>query len=199
MCNLTLLRHALQHREPILLSNAQNPAAVAMILTQGMQGLEVLFIERAPHPKDPWSGNLAFPGGRVDPGDADMKATAERECREEIGLNLAHAECLGQLDDIIGTNLPVRISCFVYLLSELPELALNHEVTRAFPFPLEELRNPSRHTRTELFWQGRTRHIQAIRLAEHTPLLWGITYRLVIQILSRLNKLDLALITTKDD
>jgi 8-oxo-dGTP pyrophosphatase MutT (NUDIX family) len=200
MIELTLIRQTLQSRAPkVACDPLHRPAAVAMILLQGDPGLEVLFIERAPHPHDPWSGNLAFPGGRVDPDDADVQATAERECREEIGLDLAHAEHLGRLDDIIGAHLPVRISCFVYLLAKLPELTLNHEVTRAFHFPLDELYNPSRHTRSELFWQGRKRPIQGIRLTENTPLLWGITYRLVTQLLSRLNQLDPALLAIKDD
>src|SRR6185369_3871770 len=61
------------------------PAAVAMILRQGPGGLEMLFIERAEHENDPWSGNLAFPGGKVEPGEEPRQA-AERETLEEIGL-----------------------------------------------------------------------------------------------------------------
>jgi 8-oxo-dGTP pyrophosphatase MutT (NUDIX family) len=200
MIDLLQIRRILQARDPVVVQRSSHqPASVAMILLQDSSELEVLFIERAPHPNDPWSGNLAFPGGRVDPDDADSRATAERECREEIGLDLSRVEWLGRLDDIVGAYLPVTVSCFVYQLPELPELSLNHEVTRVFQYPIAELCNPSRHTRTELIWQGRKRHIQGIRLADNTPLLWGITYRLVIQLLSRLDKLDPALLAIKDD
>jgi len=65
------------------------PAAVALILLTGPAGLEMLFIERARHDDDPWSGNLGFPGGKVEETDDGERQAAERETREEIGLDLA--------------------------------------------------------------------------------------------------------------
>jgi 8-oxo-dGTP pyrophosphatase MutT (NUDIX family) len=60
---------------------------------------EVLYIKRAANPNDPWSGNVAFPGGRRDAIDVDDHATAVRECLEETGLDLKHFLYLGRLDD----------------------------------------------------------------------------------------------------
>src|SRR4051812_3842337 len=54
-------------------------AAVAAILRDAAEGPEILFIRRAEHPQDPWSGHMAFPGGREEPGDADLLETAIRE------------------------------------------------------------------------------------------------------------------------
>jgi len=183
----------------VIAETERRSASVALILTEGDQGLEVLFIERAAHPQDPWSGNLAFPGGRFDQGDADLQATAERETFEEIGLDLAGAELLGRLDDIVGAYLPVKISCFVYYLAAPGELTLNHEVTRTTWFPLRELCNPARHTLADLFWHGQERQIHGIHLDNDSPLLWGITYRLVIQFLNRLRIIDPELCRVKDD
>ncbi|HYN43940.1 MAG TPA: NUDIX domain-containing protein, partial [Thermoanaerobaculia bacterium] len=56
-------------------------AAVAVILRDGDGGVELLFIRRAEHPRDPWSGQMGLPGGRVDPGDASPLAAALRETR----------------------------------------------------------------------------------------------------------------------
>jgi 8-oxo-dGTP pyrophosphatase MutT (NUDIX family) len=159
-------------------------AAVAMILHPADDGLQMLFIERSRHPGDPWSGNLAFPGGRVDPGDADARAAAERETDEELGLDLKSAELLGRLDDITGAYLPVQIACFVYLLTDLPQLRPNEEVTDTFWFPCDELLNGHLHGEVSLHWQGKLRTVQAIDLlGPGRPVLWGITYRLVTQLL----------------
>lgn len=64
---------------------------------------EILFIKRAGRVGDRWSGHVAFPGGRRDPPDVDDRATAIRETREEVGLDLAHRHCL-----YVG-NLPERV------------------------------------------------------------------------------------------
>lgn len=140
------LRGALAARTPSLIEgDAPRAAAVAMILNERA---EVLFIERARHEGDPWSGHMAFPGGRVEADDSDARAAAERETREEVGLSLAGAELLGRLDDKRGNPLrhpELVISAFVYLVSEPGELRTNYEVEEAFWFPLNALLEPIRH------------------------------------------------------
>ena len=200
MIEIQQIRRVLKsHAASVIDATECSPASVALILTEEDQGLEILFIERAAHPHDPWSGNLAFPGGRLEADDVDLRATAERETFEEIGLDLAGAELLGRLDDITGAYLPVKISCFVYYLAAPGALNFNHEVTRTTWFPLRELCNPTRHTLAKLFWQGQEREIHGINLDDDSPLLWGITYRLVIQFLNRLQLIDPELCRIKDD
>jgi 8-oxo-dGTP pyrophosphatase MutT (NUDIX family) len=152
-------------------------AAVAMVLRPSPAGSDVLFIERARHEGDPWSGHMAFPGGRVDPGDADARAAAERETLEEVGVSLRGARLLGRLDDKQGnprTRPALIISAFVYALSEPPELVLNHEVEHALWFPVRELLDPRHHVlypaRDALEFPG----IQVGRPDRH--IVWGLTY-----------------------
>src|SRR5258706_15931093 len=65
----TDVRTALAARAPAQVTDPPSSrAAVALILRDGPQGIEVLFIRRAEHPQDPWSGQMAFPGGRAEPG-----------------------------------------------------------------------------------------------------------------------------------
>jgi 8-oxo-dGTP pyrophosphatase MutT (NUDIX family) len=76
-------------------------AATAATLRMGAAGPELLLIRRAEVERDPWSGHVAMPGGRMDDVDADLAATAIRETREETGIDLGRAgRLLGALDDI---------------------------------------------------------------------------------------------------
>lgn len=161
------------------------PAAVALILREGGEGLEVLFIERASHDGDPWSGDLGFPGGKIEPGDAGPRAAAERETREELGLDLAAARCLGRLADIAGAHVPIRVSCFVYGLAGNPPLMPGGEVRDVFWIPLADLCDSARHTAAAVRFGGETFERPAILLpAEGKPVLWGLTYRLIMQFLA---------------
>jgi 8-oxo-dGTP pyrophosphatase MutT (NUDIX family) len=161
------------------------PAAVALILREGGEGLEVLFIERASRDGDPWSGDLGFPGGKIEPGDAGPREAAERETREELGLDLAAARYLGRLADIAGAHVPIRVSCFVYGLTGNSPLMPGGEVRDAFWVSVGDLRDPDRHTDAAVRFGGETFERPAIVLpVEGKPVLWGITYRLIMQFLA---------------
>ena len=164
--------------------NSVTPAAVALILRQEPAGLQVLFIERAAHDNDPWSGNVGFPGGKIEKDDGSPRLAAERETLEEIGLDLRTAQYLGRLSDIAGAHLPVKISCFVYGTGHAGPFRLSDEVRDVFWVPLEELRNPARHVEAAVRFDGRTLIRPAISLPQPgMPVLWGITYRLVMEFL----------------
>ena len=164
--------------------SGRSRASVAMVLAEQEGKARVLFIERARDERDPWSGNLAFPGGRVEPGES-LHQAAERETQEEIGLDLSHARPVGRLADIVGTNLPIQVSCFAYALcAPQPDLRLNHEVQAAFWVDLSDLADPSRHITTDVRFSVNRLNVPAIRLPDREwPVLWGITYRLVMQVL----------------
>lgn len=172
------VRDALARHAPRVLS-ARRRAAVAVVLHERPSGSEALFIERARHPMDPWSGHMAFPGGRVDPGDASAKAAAERETREEVGLDLEGAETLGRLDDLhagIRVVAPLVLSAFVYRVERPPLLRPNREVEQAFWVPLAYLVDPARHVGRQ--W-GPAR-LPGILVGEpDRHVVWGLTYQLL--------------------
>ncbi len=176
------IRLALAAREPRTLSTrGESLAGVAMVLRGDPAKPEVLFIERAKHPNDPWSGHMAFPGGRVDPGDADARAAAERETLEEVGLSLADATALGRLDDLgghhAGRPVGMVISAWVYHVERHAPLATNHEVEEALWFPLGNLLDPARHV--DYAWPrfpGRTLPGIVVGHPER-HVVWGLTYR----------------------
>jgi 8-oxo-dGTP pyrophosphatase MutT (NUDIX family) len=156
-------------------------AAVAMCLRESRDGTEVLFIERARREGDPWSGHMAFPGGRIDPGDRSSRRAAERETFEEVGMSLVGAERLGRLDDMRGHHAAghpaLVISGFVYHVSDPPPLVLSDEVEHAFWFPLAELLDPRRHVDYR-FGPGSEWRYPGILVGEpERHVVWGLTYR----------------------
>lgn len=186
--SLDAVARTLTAREPELLpAGGRTRAAVALILREEPAGLSLLLIERATHEGDPWSGDLGLPGGKVEAEDATPRAAAERETREEIGLDLAGARHLGRLDDIVGAHLPVLVSCFAYGIAGAAPLQPSTEVRDAFWVPLSELADPARHACATVRFGGEEFRRPAITLATAgKPVLWGITYRLVMQFLERL-------------
>lgn len=171
-------------RPAVLPPDQRIRAVVAMVLREGNAGPELLFIERAAHDADPWAGNLGFPGGKAEAGDNDPQATAERETLEELGLDLTGASRLGRLGEIAGAHLPVRVACYLYGVAEPPPFILSAEVRDAFWVPLASLVDPARHGQATVRFAGSTLATPAIRLpVADKPVLWGLTYRLVMQFL----------------
>ena len=117
-------------------------AAVAMFLGDHLpDGLSVLMIKRAERAGDPWSGHMAFPGGRQEATDRNSLATARRETSEEIGL-LARdqGELLARLSDVITqprlSGSSMVITPYVFRLRSVPKLVPNHEVAAIVWVPL---------------------------------------------------------------
>lgn len=121
-------------------------AAVAIILRDTEHGTECLMMQRAKHERDPWSGQMSFPGGKIDPEDADAKAAAIREAMEEVGADLSDEDYIGQLDDLYGLRVDgifsVHVACFVFKPQRALALVANHEVADMVWLPLKNLERP---------------------------------------------------------
>ncbi|MCD6527084.1 MAG: CoA pyrophosphatase [Desulfuromonas sp.] len=174
------ISHQLHHHQPNSLEDdgRYGCAAVALLIREGQSGPEVLFIQRAKHADDPWSGNLGFPGGRIDPGDATAYAAAVRETEEEVGICLSAKQFLGQLDDHHGVRIPVHVSCFVFFVDDAAVVE-NYEVSRSFWMPLATLKEEGRHQMRTINWNGQPFEVPSIYIDEDGPVLWGLTYRFI--------------------
>lgn len=157
-------------------------AAVAVILTPEPDS--VLLIRRAERAGDPWSGHLGLPGGRFDPDDVDLCATAMRESVEEVGCVLSREGLLGMLDDVWPrTPLPrvVTVRPFVFALTDRPDLAASSEVAEAFWVPIVELRDPAIYRELTLSVRGQDQLYPAYHLSQGA--VWGLTERILTPLL----------------
>jgi 8-oxo-dGTP pyrophosphatase MutT (NUDIX family) len=196
---LDFIAQRLEDHSPVCLPRQDRRiAAVTLALRHSAaprttgESLEVLFIERAIRDGDPWSGHMAFPGGRMDPEDESERHTAVRETLEEVGLGLESARYLGQLDDLSGLAAAASnmvVSAHVFHVDEPADLVVNHEVAQAFWFPLHGLLEPRRHVRYPVSMKGREVEFPGIVLGEDGgQVVWGLTYRflqLFIELMER--------------
>ena len=161
-------------------------AAVALIFRAGQDGSpELLFIKRAEYPGDPWSGQIAFPGGREESGDSSLLETATRETREETGIDLAReGMVIGVLDDLRPrtVRLPaVVVRPFVAVLERSEPLELSPEVALAFWIPFGTLAHKEAWREDTVVARGVQINARVFRHEDHV--IWGMTERILAQLL----------------
>jgi 8-oxo-dGTP pyrophosphatase MutT (NUDIX family) len=178
------IRRALSAYQPTLSQRElERRASVALVLREGLgHGSEILFIERAEKHGDPWSGHMAFPGGRVDLPAETPEQAAIRETLEEVGLVLAPSGRLGRLDDLEGRHAGrppgMVISAFVYQLEEPAELVpQSSEVREAFWVPVRSLVEPARRVRRAFRGTGSFEFPGIVVGEPDRHVVWGLTYR----------------------
>lgn len=148
---------------------------------------EILFIKRAERAGDPWSGHLAFPGGRAEKQDATLLDLAMREAAEEVGIDARHGgRLLGRLTTVrpLSTRIPsITVTPFVALAPQgaIPRLQ-PAEVEAAFWMPVATLRKSGRSAVVR--WEARdgTRELPAYPSPKGP--IWGITERILSQFLA---------------
>lgn len=157
-------------------------AAVAVVIDQEQEKL--LLIKRAERAGDPWSGHIAFPGGKRETKDPDLVTTAQRETLEEIGLDLASQ---ARLAEKLPTIAPVRrisgmhisVTPFLFMLqsSTTVLLSTSDEVERFFWVDLRKFSDERYLSQYELRIDGRTVRFPAYSFDD--DLIWGLTYRII--------------------
>ena len=153
-------------------AGVSRPAAVLCPIVPRREGLQVVLTRRAAHMRA-HAGQIAFPGGKVEPGDPSPLATALREAREEIGLDADSVEVLGTLEPYV-TVTGFRVTPFVAIIAPawrpLPD---PEEVEAVFEVPLDFLMDPANLVRGSYDRGGRRRSYYAIPWGEHN--VWGAT------------------------
>lgn len=162
--------------EPRFSSRAPVHASVLVPLVQHDAGLTVLLTERTAHLSS-HSGQIAFPGGKADPEDADAVDTALREAEEEIGLPRQDVTVIGRMP-IYTTGSAFLVTPVIGLVRVPYGMTPNpHEVADVFEVPLAFLMDPANHRRHVVEWEGARREWFSMPYTDATTerFIWGAT------------------------
>jgi len=178
-----------KHEAPLPgLNTEPTPAAVLLPLFRQNREWRLLFIRRALNRADRHSGEVAFPGGRVESSDPHPVDTALRESREEIGLDPHHVQTLGRLPSF-RTSSNYLVTPVVAQIPWPVELSPDgREVARIFSMPLDWLADSDNHEKQN--WRppglNTTRQVIVFRDFEGERL-WGVSARITLNLLSALS------------
>jgi len=168
---------------PVIEGLRLKDAAVLVPVVDDGDEAKVIFTQRTATLRK-HSGQVAFPGGAIDPEDASPETAAVREAEEEIGLSPAFVEPVGRLPVYLAAT-GFRITPVLSVVRRGFDLKLNpQEVDEVFEVPLSFLMDPENHRRGSRVWDGRERHFYELPYEGHY--IWGITASIVRTLYERL-------------
>jgi 8-oxo-dGTP pyrophosphatase MutT (NUDIX family) len=190
MSRLEALLDRLAARAPRQVSETgRREAAVAMILHPDPDRL--LVVRRVTRESDPWSGQLALPGGRREPEDDSLLTTAIRETVEEVGIALVPDEMRATLDDLAPTSPmlpPMLVRPYVFRPVAESGIVLSGELDHAEWIGFEELLRPGTRVSRELLVRGVP--LRAVGYQLRAGFLWGMTERILTPVLEAWRELN---------
>lgn len=148
---------------------------------------QLLMIQRAERPGDPWSGQMAFPGGHWEPSDADLRETAIRETQEEIGLSLKDAEFFGALSELqpVSQRHAVWVTPCVFRIAAWAEVTISHQEVAAIKrFSFERFLSGEGRGDFPYTWNGQDLRLPCVRL--DGCLIWGLSLRMIDELCEHL-------------
>ncbi len=166
-----------------LLIDRGRPAAVLVGLIEREQRWHVVMTKRAAHLTH-HAGQISFPGGKVDPGDISLNATALREAHEEIALQPAAVNVIGALDTVASPVGFVVQPVVGIIRGQTRFVAAPDEVESVLVLPLADVLDPVRHRRESYLRDGQKRDIWVIDHDHHH--LWGLSASIIVDLSSRM-------------
>jgi 8-oxo-dGTP pyrophosphatase MutT (NUDIX family) len=154
-------------------------AAVAILFRPNDDDIELLLVKRAEATGDPWSGDMAFPGGKKMPEDSGLNETVAREVLEETGIDLRSIDAVGYMEPLFSSvRKSMRVQPILYSFRERPEVHLNDELTKHVWAPLRALRASRSH--------AMVKGLDCPVFQVDGEVVWGLTYRMLDKILEML-------------
>lgn len=153
-------------------------AAVAVVFLEEDDGLKLLLVKRAVVLGDPWSGDMAFPGGKRHPGDETIHDTVVREVSEETSIDLTAGRFLGMMEEVLSNARPgMRVLPMIFLLDEVPEIRINEELSKYVWTKFSDLPSSRGRTIVKNRFDTPVFHVG-------DDVVWGLTYRMVENLLA---------------
>lgn len=167
----------------LILGNSLRDAAVMIAAVERPDGASLILTKRTEKLRS-HSGQIAFPGGRIDPTDPTPEFAAIRETEEEIGIGAETIEIVGRMPDYVSGS-GYRISPVLGVAKPGFALTLNKdEVDDAFEVPLSFLMDPANHARASRIWQERERFFYDMPFGNRR--IWGVTAGIIRTLYERL-------------
>ncbi len=167
-------------------------AVIALLREETKRGqISLLFLKRKANPRDPWSGQISFPGGRSKPEDANMLDTARRELLEETSIDLKECYLFGQLDELTPiSRRSIRITPFVALAKSQMKVRLDdkEEIEAHFWVPFSYFLKERSETLERVVVEGRELQVPAFRISREY-VIWGLTFRIINNLLTKIRSL----------
>jgi 8-oxo-dGTP pyrophosphatase MutT (NUDIX family) len=174
--------HYTRHRAEMTIRQA----AVAIVLSAGETGDELLLVRRATVDGDPWSGHLALPGGGREATDPTLVDTARRETLEETGIDLSGSTCVARLTPVTPSSMAapaITIAPFVFRYDGDRSVTMSREIVESWWIPLEQLQRDGAWTTTPVtIRDGSAIHVRGFLW--HGYVLWGLTERILNEFLT---------------
>ena len=187
---------AIRHtsRPPVDDHGPTRKASVALVFRPATVGPlpDLLMIKRAEHAGDPWSGHMAFPGGRAE-GEEDALQAAVRETSEELALDLGPARVLGPLRPVVGPRLrrdkpSIYVDATVFWLEQIPRMTPNREVAEVHWFGLNRFMSDEGRATFPFTWRGNQVKMPCHRLDGRT--IWGMSLSMIDDLVDRIRVLQ---------
>ncbi len=184
MVSVEQMRRSLAETEPAAGGTPVRRASVAIVLCGDCNAPSVCFVVRARRPGDPWSGDVAFPGGWAKREEESLRDAARRETREEIGLVLADAHHVGDLTPMpisrFDSGIGIIGASVFHIGGSRPPLRLDErEIARVFWVPIADLHHPGNRIVVHWSRSGPPKPRPAIEFGGHV--IWGLTYRVLVR------------------
>ena len=180
----TLRRSLAGHQEPPVSDSKKARGAIAVFIKEGDDDLWLLMIKRSETPQDPWSGQMAFPGGHAAKQDSSLFDTAVRETQEEVGVDARTQQFLGCLDNVYPKNAPMIVSSFVFLLLNKVDPKTSKEAEEIVWVPVSFLLDPKNISTFVVTIRGEETPMPCYNYSDH--IIWGMSFRIIREIISKM-------------
>jgi 8-oxo-dGTP pyrophosphatase MutT (NUDIX family) len=141
--------------------------------------IEFFLVKRAEVDDDPWSGDMAFPGGKKNLQDQTVVDTAVREVLEETSIDLTEKNVIGFMEPVYSAvRKTLAVQPVVYLFDDYPPVELNYELTKYIWASISEIRSGKTQAAVK-GWEGPVYQVQG-------ETVWGLTFRMLEKILKLL-------------